>query len=89
MRNTYVLNSNVSSSPFNKFPLFTKDLITFTISFISLFVRVIHKPVINEIPFLIFLTINLSPASTKAFFAIELTNNISPIVGSNASGEIN
>ena len=44
--------------PFNKIPLFTKDLITFTILFISLFVRAMHEPVINKIPFLIFLTIN-------------------------------
>ena len=31
--------------PFNKIPLFSKDLITFIISFISLFVRVIPEPV--------------------------------------------
>ena len=36
--------------PFNKIPLFSKDLITF-ISFISLFVRVISEPIIDEIPF--------------------------------------
>ena len=37
--------------PFNKIPLFSKDLITFAMSFISLFVRVIPKPVIREIAF--------------------------------------
>ena len=33
--------------PFNKIPLFSKDLITFTISFISLFVRVIPEPLLD------------------------------------------
>ena len=37
--------------PFNKIPLFSKDLITFAMSFISVFVRVIPKPVIREIAF--------------------------------------
>ena len=51
--------------PFIKISVFSKDLITFTISFISLFVRVIPEPVIDEIPFLIFLPIKLSPVSRK------------------------
>ena len=47
---------------FNKIPLFSKDLIAFT----SLFVRVIPKHVIDEIPFLkIFLPTELSPVSVK------------------------
>ena len=37
--------------PFNEISLFSKDLITFIISFISLFVRVIPEPVIDEIHF--------------------------------------
>ena len=69
--------------PFNKIPLFTKDLITFIILFISLFVRAIHEPVINKILYLIFST------HVLVSFAIELNNNISPLVVSNASGEIN
>ena len=32
-------------------PLFSKDLITFKFYFVSLYVRVITKPVIDEIPF--------------------------------------
>ena len=36
-------------------PLFSKDLITFIISFIPLFVGVITGPVIDKVPFLIFL----------------------------------
>ena len=47
---------------FNKIPLFSKDLISFT----SLFVRVIPKHVIDEIHFLkIFLPTELSPVSVK------------------------
>ena len=34
------------AAPFNKIPLFSKDLITFIISFTSSFVRVIPEPVI-------------------------------------------
>ena len=33
--------------PFNKIPLFSKDLITFIISLISLFVRVIPAPLLD------------------------------------------
>ena len=57
---------------FIKIPLFSKDLITFIISFISLFVRVIPQPIVNEIPFSIFLPIILSPVSTRMslFFSI-------------------
>ena len=50
---------------FNEIPLFSKDLITFIISFISWFIRVIPEPVTNEIAFLIFLPIMLIPASTS------------------------
>ena len=50
---------------FSKILFFSKDLIHFTISFVSLFVRVIDEPVIEEIPFLIFLTSKLSPMSTR------------------------
>ena len=45
--------------------LFSKDLITFIISFISLFGRVIPEPEIDEIPLLIFLPSKLSPVSTR------------------------
>ena len=74
---------------------------TFIISFISLFVRVIPEPVIDENLFLIFLLIKLSPSSTKVnlfecsapiffySFAIELTDGISSLVGSNTSFERN
>ena len=37
--------------PFNKIPLFSKDLVTFIISSIPLFLNVILKPVIDEIYF--------------------------------------
>ena len=62
-----------------------------------MFVRVIPKPVIDEIPFLIFLPIILSPASTKISlfevfysFAANLTNNINPWVSKlKTSGRLN
>ena len=54
--------------PFNKIPLFSTKLITFIISFISLFVRFITEPVIDEILLLIFLPIILTPASTRISF---------------------
>ena len=50
---------------FNEIPLFSKDLISFIISFISCFVRVIAEPVTDKIPFLIFSSIMLIPASTR------------------------
>ena len=37
--------------PSNRVLLFSKDLFTFIISFISLFVKVIAEPLIEEIPF--------------------------------------
>ena len=40
-------------------------LITLIIFFISLLFRVIREPVVDEIPFLIFLPIILSPASSR------------------------
>ena len=45
-------------------PLFSKDVITFTISFVSLFVRANIEPLSAEIHFP-FLPIILSPVSTK------------------------
>ena len=56
--------------PFNKMFLFSKDLITFIISFISLFDRVIPEPEIDEIPLLIFLPSKLSPVSTRISYCI-------------------
>ena len=56
-------------APFNKIPVFFKDLITFTISFISLFVRLIPEPVtLLEL----FLPIILSPVSTKRLVSSSL-----------------
>ena len=52
----------------NKIPLFSKELITFMISFISLFVSVIPDPYIFESPSNFFLLPRiLSPTSTKRF----------------------
>ena len=51
--------------PFNKIPPFSKDLIVFITYLIYLFVRVIPEPVVDEIFFLIFLSIILSPVSTR------------------------
>ena len=51
--------------PFNKISVFSKDLITFIIFFVSLLVRVIPEPVIYEVPFLIFLRIKISLASAR------------------------
>ena len=42
--------------PFDKIPLFSRDLITYIIYFTSLFVRVISKSVIDEIPLLKYFT---------------------------------
>ena len=76
--------------PFNKIPLFSKDLTTFIKSFILLFVRVTPKPVIEEIPFLIFLQSKLSYVSIKAslfsFFAPAFFINEFIIGRSNLSG---
>ena len=67
-----------------------------------MFVRVIPEPEIDKITFLIFLPITLNTSSTKMSlfdflvpiffnsFAIEFTNDISPLVGRlNTSGRIN
>ena len=62
--------------PFNKISLFSIDIINFIKSFILLFVRVIHKPIIDEILFLIFLPIILSAASTR----ISLFNCLVPVL---------
>ena len=56
-------------APFNKIPVFFKDLITFTISFISLFVRLIPEPVTL---LKLFLPIILSPVSTKRLVSSSL-----------------
>ena len=56
----------------NKIPLFSKDLITFILSFISLFLKVIPDAVINEIPVLIFLPIIWSLVSRKSLLSIYL-----------------
>ena len=56
---------NFLALPVNRTPLFFEKLISFEISFISLFVRVIPKPVIYEIPVLMFLPIILNPVSTR------------------------
>ena len=61
--------------PLKKIPLFSKKLIIFIISFISLFVRVIPEPVFDEIPFLTFLPIILSLAFTR----ISLFNFLVPV----------
>ena len=41
------LTSNFLVVPFNKIPLFSKYVITFTMSFVSLFVAVIHDPLLD------------------------------------------
>ena len=51
--------------PFNKIPLFSKDLISFIVSFILLFATVIPETEIAEIPFLTFLPVILSPVSAR------------------------
>ena len=56
--------------PLNKIPQFSKELFSFILSFISLFVRVIPELLINEIHFLIFLPIILIPASTIIPFLV-------------------
>ena len=56
--------------PFIRIPLLSKDLLTFIISFILLFVRVIPEPVIDETPFLIVLPIILSPVSARRLLSI-------------------
>ena len=53
-------------------PLFSKDLITFKFYFVSLYVRVITKPVIDEIPFYIFFPVIVSPVSSKTLLSISL-----------------
>ena len=72
--------------PFNKTPLFSKRLITFIISFILLFVRVIPEPVIDEIFLKIFLLSKLSPAPFLApvffnSFTYEFVNEDYTLVG--------
>ena len=58
--------------PLNKIPLFSKDLITFIRFFISLFVKVIPEPLIDEIPFLIFLPIISRHVSGQNLLSISL-----------------
>ena len=78
----------------------SKDLITFIISFISLFVRVVPEPAIDEIPCLIYVPFKLSPASTRISlfiflasiffdsFAIEFANEKAPLIGSIGRSDI-
>ena len=54
----------------NKIPLFSKDVITFIVCLISLLVRVIPKPLNDEIPFIIFLGSKLNPACTILYFYV-------------------
>ena len=68
---------------FNEIPLLSKDLITFIISFISWTVRVIPQLVINQIPFLIFLSNMLIPASTS----ISLFSFSVPVIFNSFSNE--
>ena len=60
---------------FNEIPLFSKDLITFIISFISWFVRVIPEPETNEIPLLTFLLIMLISGSTSISLSVPVILN--------------
>ena len=70
--------------------LFPKEFITFVISFISLFVRFIHERLIDEVPFSIFLPIKTRPSSGKYdSFAIELTNDILPLLSIIIDGKLN
>ena len=87
--------------PFNKTPLFSKDLFIFIMSFISLFARVNPEPAIDAIHFLIVLPIKLRPASTKISlsiflapklsdsFAMELTNGSIPLLNIISAGRLN
>ena len=68
--------------PYNKIPPFSKDLIAFITYFISLFVRVIPEPVVDEKSFLIFLPIILSPVSTRR----PSSNLLVPVSFDNNSG---
>ena len=83
--------------PLIKFLDFSEDLITFTISFIWLFVRIIPEPVIDEVPLLTFLQVILSPVFTRRLsfnflipvffnslpyeFFIEFANDIISLIG--------
>ena len=58
--------------PFNEIPLFSKDLITYIISLLSSFFRVIPEPATDELQLWIFLPIILNLASTR----ISLLNDI-------------
>ena len=87
--------------PFNKTLLFSKELFTFIMPFISLFVRVNPEPAIDAIHFLIVLPIKLRPASTKISlstflapkfsdsFAMELTNGSIPLLSIISDGRLN
>ena len=59
--------------PFSKIHLFTKDLIGFTISFVSLFVSVSLEHLNNEEGFtLVLLPLRLYPASKRGFRTFSL-----------------
>ena len=63
------LNSNVLVVPVNKISLFPKDLITFAISFILLFVKVSPEPLNNVAGFISILSLTrLHPAFKRAFY---------------------
>ena len=55
---------------FNEIPLFSKDLITFTVSFNSWFLTVVRDAIGDKIPFLIFLPVMLVPGSTGISFSV-------------------
>ena len=65
MRNTPIWLLIFWVVPYNKMCLFSKDVITFTISFISLFVSISAEDVIQKSPFLFFLPLILTPVSTR------------------------
>ena len=57
---------------FNVIPLFSKDLITFIISFNLWFVTVARDAIGYKIPFLIFLPVILVPGSTSISFSVSV-----------------
>ena len=70
--------------PFNEILLFSKDLITFIIFFLSSFIRVIPEPVTDELQLLIFLPIILIPASSR----ISLFNFSVPVIFNSFANEL-
>ena len=70
--------------PFNEILLFSKDLITFIIFFLSSFIRVIPEPVTDELQLIIFLPIILIPASSR----ISLFNFSVPVIFNSFANEL-